>query len=506
MLRGRDHIWAYYTRNLVRPVWLSTNEGRVDVVVGNPPWLTYSRSHSTLRTALEGQSKNLYRIWQGGRYAPHQDVAGLFYTRCVDLYLKPEGTIGMVLPHSALQAGQYSRWRTAEWATTAADLGSEPPWDLEKITPNTFFPVPACVIFGTKVPVSGSGVPLGSRASVWRGPQGGPFDRELVALEDTSGRPVSPYGDRAYQGATITPRRLFFVEVSEGEAPTVRVQGITSVKPRLGTRDKAPWKDLTQAQLASLGRPIEARHLHRIHLGETVAPFLLLPPLHAVLPLPERWTDFALSSQSSNIGGLDPRSLGTRMRGRWMAMCDLWEAHKKSSNKLSLLERLDYMHNLTNQITDEHAVRLVYTTSGRPTAAVLTEPDVFIDTSLYWIRCQSTDTAHYLAAIINSQALYDQVENLMAKGAFGARHLHKHLWKLDIPEYDLKNLAHTELSTLGNDLQDQADRKLEALAQTRKMEGLASVRGVARPALREWLRTNQSAQRIEVLVQALLGA
>ena len=36
---GRNHIWAYYTRNLVRPVALS--QAKVDVIVGNPPWLNY---------------------------------------------------------------------------------------------------------------------------------------------------------------------------------------------------------------------------------------------------------------------------------------------------------------------------------------------------------------------------------------------------------------------------------------------------------------------------------
>ena len=33
--RGRNHIWAYYTRNMVRPVTLSRS--KVDVVIGNPP-------------------------------------------------------------------------------------------------------------------------------------------------------------------------------------------------------------------------------------------------------------------------------------------------------------------------------------------------------------------------------------------------------------------------------------------------------------------------------------
>ena len=108
---GRNHIWAYYTRNLVRPIWLASDEGKVDAIVGNPPWLTYNKTQATIRSELERQSKNNYKIWAGGRYATHQDIAGMFYIRCVDLYLKDEGNIGMVLPHSALAAGQYKKWR-----------------------------------------------------------------------------------------------------------------------------------------------------------------------------------------------------------------------------------------------------------------------------------------------------------------------------------------------------------------------------------------------------------
>ncbi len=61
---GRDHIWAYYTRNMVRPVALSRS--KVDVIIGNPPWLNYRNTADALRSALEQQSRNLYGIWVGG--------------------------------------------------------------------------------------------------------------------------------------------------------------------------------------------------------------------------------------------------------------------------------------------------------------------------------------------------------------------------------------------------------------------------------------------------------
>lgn len=152
---GRAHIWADYTRNLVRPVALA--RGKVDVIIGNPPWLNYNQTANTLRDELRRQSRDVYDIWTGGRYATHQDVAGLFFTRSIDLYLKPGGVIGMVMPHSALQAGQYSKWRTGQWRASgsagafAVDFDFKTAWDLEGLTPNSFFPVPASVVFATWV-------------------------------------------------------------------------------------------------------------------------------------------------------------------------------------------------------------------------------------------------------------------------------------------------------------------------------------------------------------------
>ena len=64
---GRDHIWAYYTRNLVRPVALSHSKARVDVIVGNPPWINYNQTVSILRDELVRQSRTVYSIWAGGQ-------------------------------------------------------------------------------------------------------------------------------------------------------------------------------------------------------------------------------------------------------------------------------------------------------------------------------------------------------------------------------------------------------------------------------------------------------
>ena len=40
----------------------------------------------------------------GEYYTPRQDIAGLFYTRCAELYAKSQAIIVMVMPHSTLTA------------------------------------------------------------------------------------------------------------------------------------------------------------------------------------------------------------------------------------------------------------------------------------------------------------------------------------------------------------------------------------------------------------------
>ena len=155
---GRNHIWAYYTRNLVRPVALS--QAKVDVIVGNPPWLIYRNTANTLRTELERQSKDVYGIWVGGRVRNHQDIPGLFFARSVDLYLgrrrhrngdasqRPaDGPICQVA-HRRMAGGQAAVEETARRAASlSVDFSYKTPWDLERLEPNTFFPVPASVVF-----------------------------------------------------------------------------------------------------------------------------------------------------------------------------------------------------------------------------------------------------------------------------------------------------------------------------------------------------------------------
>ena len=503
---GRDHIWAYYTRNLVRPVALARR--KVDVIVGNPPWINYNQTEDTLRTGLERQSKDLYGIWTGGRYATHQDVAGLFFTRCTDLYLKNDGVIGMVMPHSALQAGQYSKWRSGSWrakrsgVTVMVDFTYKKAWDLERLEPNNFFPVPASVVFAQRVGIVSPAQPLAGEVERWLGTAGSPqVQRQSVGITDTSAVGESPYANRARNGATIFPRCLFFVH--EVENPAILQAGQTvTVNPRRGSQDKYPWKSLDLNEIT--GQTIESSHLFDVHLGETLGPYATLKPLKALLPI-ERG-DAKLPTDADGVGGIRLGGLDRRMRGRWRAISRLWEDNKAPANKLSLLSQLDYYGKLSAQLSwqqhQEKPVRIAYNQSGAPTAAVVADDDALIDYTLFWIACSSVQEANYLVAVINSQALFDSVESLMPKGQFGARHLEKHLWKLPIPEFDPSDALHNSIANAGEAAATGVAHQLEQLRQERGPQLTVTI---ARRELRKWLRASAEGKAVEEVVGELLG-
>ena len=82
----------------------------------------------------------------------------------------------------------------------------------------------------------------------------------------------------------------------------------------------------------------------------------------------------------------------------------------------------------------------------------------------------------------------------------GPRHLHKHLWKLPIPEFDPANGLHVELSQAGRAAADGAAQRLAQLRQERDRVTVT----IARRELRQWLRESAEGNAVEDAVGRLL--
>ncbi len=284
----RNHVWAYYIRNMIRPAVIA--EEKVDRIIGNPPWLTYGQSADIIREELRGMSENRYQIWAGGKLAPHQDIATLFYTRCAELYAKPQAIVGMVLPHSALRSGQHLKWRSGNYKrkggrnapSIGLNLRIREPWDLDNVVPD-FFPMPASVAFAEYVGVGQGAALAPATVQVWRGDWQEDYEsisKVSEALHHDDGKFKSPYAELSSQGPTIYDRRLFFVETIPHTAMLPAVN-TANVKPRLGSQDKVTYV----GELNKLDGVVSNDHLFDVYLGECIAPYMALDPLKAALPV-----------------------------------------------------------------------------------------------------------------------------------------------------------------------------------------------------------------------------
>ena len=91
------------------------------------------------------------------------------------------------------------------------------------------------------------------------------------------------------------------------------------------------------------------------------------------------------------------------------------------------------------------------------------------------------------------------VNQFMPKGLFGARHLHKHLWKLPIPAYDPNDADHADLSRLGRRAAVEAEKVIAGLGDP--VPSVTKARSVLR---HEWQPNSAVAQGIEAGVRGLL--
>jgi len=440
----RNHIWGYYVRNLIRPIWLSEPANKVDVLVGNPPWLRYSKMTKAMQKRYLDLAEPR-QLLSGPLGAAGRDLSTLFVTRAVELYLKPMGAFAFVMPHGTMTRLPHTGFRSGRWSPHTAqtgDLNVEfiTPWDLSKAP--TGFPMVSCLIRG--IHTTSLGVKMPTNVDLWSARLPDPNvtwaeAKELftispgavVARDSGLVMAESPYKTRFRQGALFVPRVLVNVE----DAPTQGLgagAGRRRVRSKRSRDEKAPWKTVD-----SIEETVERQFVRTMHLGRTLLPFRMMTPDLVVVPV----TDNAIMTTDEIEGEL--------LLPKWWAQVEKrWDDNKGGSSTTSFLERLDYHQQLSAQLPT-HPVRVVYSASGNTLAAgIVTDTAALIEHKLYWAPVDSIDEGRYLTAILNSPALLSRVTPLQALGLFGARDFDKTVFAVPFGKYAATNPDHVLAASL----------------------------------------------------------
>ena len=489
---GRNHIWGYVARNLARPVWLSSETQKADVVIGNPPWVSFRYMGEDYKERFRNECRSA-NLWIGGRVATQQDLSSYFYMRAALLYMRRSGRIALVMPYAAMSRKAYRAFRKGEaanYGNVEIRLRFTAGWTFgPEVQP--LFPVPCCVLFaeaddGTRA----AALPDQVKAFSGTLPRRNATETEAESClsvsisawpTEATDAEGSPYRRDFRQGASLGPRRLVLVEdvpnigklPPNPEAPLVR--------GRTGNQDKRPWKDVNPPE-----GTIERDFLKPVLLGESIAPFRVLRLLQGVIP----WNE-------ENEELMDARNAGAEgypKLAMWLGTTEeIWGKHK--DGKHSHKEWLDYHGKLSCQFPIAR-IRVVYTKAGsKLAAAVIRNDQAIIDHKLYWAATRTHKEAKYLCAILNSEALRTKVVQYQSQGQWGARDFDKYVFNLPIPRFDDGNTLHRQLARA-------AGKAQEVAKSVKGTEGENFIR--TRQRVRSTLAKRGVAGKLEALASKLL--
>ncbi|MDR2233031.1 MAG: N-6 DNA methylase [Tannerella sp.] len=477
----RDSIWKFIISNLYKPYGLY---GFFDYVIGNPPWLTYSSiNNEDYQNILNDLAlKYNVRPTRSANY-PHLEIAAIFLTHCSSYFLKETGKLAFVLPRSFFSGDQHDRTRSGE----AKGFKINELWDFEKVQP--LFRIPSCALFAEKKNGKQNGktpVIAGLQFEGRLPSHNCHYDVAETRLKETkvewhlrkqghstafsttksSSKAIineaNPYKLHFKQGATITPRMFYFVDIQLphskrifGDTDSEKLFDITlrgDIIPVKTSSDalsdaKAPWK-------MNLSGQVERKFLFRTALAKSVLPFYLHQPAWIILPVTiEKEADGLKRIHIHSSAQL--MDLGEFKAWRWFENAEMiWKSNCTEKNKKTTMsDYLNWRNKLTTQNLNARYLTL-YTASAKDANAVVfdrqtLEYEFIVESKTYVFYTNDESEAFYLASFLNSAVPNMQIKDFQTRGLFGPRDIHKKILDVYFPKFNASNKQQLRLAELG---------------------------------------------------------
>lgn len=482
MKSRRDSVWAFILKNAFRPAYLRRT--KVDVVVGNPPWLSF---HDIAEEEYKNRIKELtfgYGLLEKTerKLFTQMDTSTLFYVHCRAEFLKPNGKIAFVLPKTAiLPAKQHFGFQ---------QVGFSRLHDFSQVTVNTvhFFNVRTCVVVEDGALHHGE-VPM----KVWRGElhrKNIPLKqaRHLLSCEETLHEFLattggsSPYFARALQGATLNPHTLWFVGV-DNSVP------LNLSRPMMKTSEDSYRLCKEEKWKLRVKGAVEREFLFATVLSDDILPFFVRGLTLAVLPVMVHENRYVMMNHSEILAE------GYEAASEWVKRAERI-FHKGSKNKkITAQEYLNYQGKLTSQLPTAPYI-VLYNKSGTNLCAgylakgrvdqlgELSISGCVAESVTYRIYTDTENEALYLIGVLNSNVVNDAIKPYQTEGLQGKRDIHRRPFEVcPIPEYDKTNPVHMGI------VHHAKAAKVTLEKWGPKMEGgLAKVREKSRELIAEQLR------------------
>ena len=468
-----NSVWTWYAVNIAAPRLLS--EQKVDRIVANPPWVKLAEiQHEPRKRAMEAFGKRL-KIYQGGKQAPHTDIAAFFIQRTRELYLQdPKENPGIwLVKKSSLQGGQWDAFRERHKDTLAQSI------DLEELQPFGGGDARRCCLLLEHRAMAGTEdgakelralqkideqtqSPM-KRPQVHETPEAA---RERIRFVQTGKRVprapsgyLTPAGKPVFrQGATVLPQVLTIAERTGVAANATRIR-VTMRKS-----SKPPWNTVTP-------RTVEIPKRWLIELCTSSMVAFVTRTAKAIIPLDA-------NSDLLSEGQINEKS--------WGLLDELYRSHAAAGKRTpqTLLRQIDHLRKLSVQLPlrpEKQRKLVLYPGSGDlMRAARYQVGQAVVEHALYWYRAHTSAEAAYLTVLLNATCLQQAYKDSRQSG----RHFDLHPWhKVPIPRYDNTNPLHKEIAALCKGAETIAQRTVNLVLKATPSKGQVALSKAVRKAL-----------------------
>ncbi|NMC06315.1 MAG: N-6 DNA methylase [Candidatus Lokiarchaeota archaeon] len=467
---------------------LSSAPGEQDLIIGNPPWVTLKDFSSKERQASILQQAKAMQIAPDAHGVPQLELATVIFARCVRELLAPGGVIFFVMTRSFMDGKHCSGFR----ALDKIDDAEIWLFSGERVFPKTF----ACLRGRRSSTREGSyfsrfdAIPVRSWHVALDATRGNHHHEYLFsAVDDAMYTPVNLAAARAsaralghpdaitglerlipvqdvgsllptsqsphykamcYNGATIFPQSLLFVEIIE-----TRVDGnpeLVRIMPAQGINAKRPWNARFYESAV-----VERRYLFPLVKGSELHPFGVHDPFLVFLPLKR-----GVTSYEFDAAGFAATS-STRASKHFRAIDD---AYKKTCKNLDRIKDLWARVNFDNELTNEAMARpfkIIIPDCGSTMAAAIVPGECIVEHALHYIGLHDEREARYLLGILNAPCIEKDV--LLRKSE---RHIGQLALEYKIPPFDPADPAHASIENIAREIERRVAIAVEACKRETK--------------------------------------
>ncbi|MHA1684544.1 MAG: N-6 DNA methylase [Promethearchaeota archaeon] len=441
---------------------------KFDIIIGNPPWVTLKDFSSKERKSEYLTISKELGIMPGPHEVPQLELSALMFQFCLVNLLTVGGMIFFILTSSVLNGRHCSLFRNFFGArevriwhfkgpigfpkTFNCISAWKSPSSLPHLKPGGVIPAFSYLYSKTGFEKSMEfSMVAASTTPVRRESRGsGMMIGRLVPEEEANfllrTSELSHYKRLCYNGATVFPQSLLFVKIIDQFVES----GVDMVKiiPSPVLNSKKPWNAVLYPPAV-----VEKHYIFKLLKGSELYPFGTLKHHDVFLPMLRKGGAFRFIKDD------EVRST-ERAITHYDAINQMYKDYANTSGRIkNLWDRINFDNELLNGRMFA-PYKVIFPDCGSIMAAAVVAGDVIIEHALHYIGLDDEDEAYYLAGVLNSRCIADDLAARKSERHIGQIALDYH-----IPPYRNTNPSHCRISQISKDLHDISKKSITSYIQ-----------------------------------------